>query len=127
MSAYIVEKQTIDRIVTYLQTPDVRQHIDYHHPSLAGTAREQGQRLWGMNVQAVDARYEERNAVTLYRHSTALCSPVQTLKSIRCLLYQCSEGDVPETELWRALDTLSVDLAIEIVAGLPEWDAAQWG
>ena len=126
MSAYIVEKETIDRIVTYLQAPDMRDHIDHCHPSLTGTAHEQGQRLWTLNVRAVDSRYEERNAVNLYHHSTALCSKAQALKSLRCYLYQCSEGGVPETPLFKALDTLSGDLALEIVGDLPEYAAAQW-
>ena len=128
MSAYIVEKATIDRIVTYLETNEVRREIEdyFRYPTLRGTCAEQGQRLWTLNVRAVDARYEETNPVELYRHESNHCSKTQTLKSLRCFLYQCSEGDIPETPLYKDLSALADRLTMSIVEDLPEYESAQW-
>jgi hypothetical protein len=52
---------------------------------------------------------------------------VWALKSLRCLLYQMSEGDVPERPFYKALELLSFEWALEIVSGSPEYDAAPWG
>lgn len=52
---------------------------------------------------------------------------MQALKSLRCWLYQCSEGNVPEQPLFKALERYAGDLAFHIVAELPGWNAAEWG
>lgn len=52
---------------------------------------------------------------------------IDCYKAISCLLYQCSEGNVPETSLFGELAKLRNDLAGIIVCGLPEYEAAPWG
>ena len=52
---------------------------------------------------------------------------LQAHKSTACLLYQCSEGDVPENPLYKALEELRSALAEHLVTSTPEWDAALWG
>jgi hypothetical protein len=128
VSAYVVDDRTIHRIVTRLS---FREALDL--AAAAGTRADDaalGRALFDLNVRAVDARYGAGEAATFrdldYRHRPELCSDVQALKSLRCLLYQCSEGDVPETPLYKALDELSHAWALEIVEALPAWAAAQW-
>ncbi len=127
MSAYIVERETIDRVVTCIKEQKQDGWVTRAFPTLtAGTPNEIGQRLWKMNVQAVERRYEERNPVRLYKFQLRPCSQVQAIKSLACLLYQCSEGNVPETPLYKEFEGFQNHLAGDFVRSLPEWDQAEW-
>ena len=44
-----------------------------------------------------------------------------------CLLYQCSEGNVPNGRLFNELNRAAGELAQAIVQDLPEYDQASWG
>lgn len=144
MSAFIVETETIDRIVTWVDGKLYRGHPYLyskfgeavgvncrptewqivHSDKLPNVL---GQKLVAMNVAAVDQRYEERNPVDMYRWRRALeTSPVQALKSMQCLLYQCSEGNVPEWPLYKVLDDAISYLAQHIVERMPEYEKASW-
>ena len=144
MSAFIVETETIDRIVTWVDGKLYRDHPYLyskfgeavgvgcrptewqivHSDKLPNTL---GQKLAAMNAAAVDQRYEERNPVQIYRWKPARqTSPVQVLKSLQCLLYQCSEGDVPERPLYKVLEDAISYLAQEIVRGMPEYERVAW-
>lgn len=95
------------------------------------------QALRDLNVRAVLTRYPDcsleagnlpgPSPLLPYAFTPLLVGAVPALKSLNCLLYQCSEGDVPETPLYRALDTLSDQWAQEIVSRLPEYAEARWG
>ena len=50
----------------------------------------------------------------------------QFLKSLRCYLYQCCEGDCYETKLYKALDQLSLELGYFIATNQPEYELAKW-
>jgi hypothetical protein len=54
-------------------------------------------------------------------------SPTQLFKSLQCFLYQCSEGNVPERSLFKALDALLNLLGPAINQESPEYAAAIWG
>jgi hypothetical protein len=61
-------------------------------------------------MNGVDARYGDGEARKFrqldYRYRETESVPlVQVLKSLQCWLYQCSEGNVPETELYKLFDT----------------------
>lgn len=50
----------------------------------------------------------------------------QFLKSLRCYLYQCCEGDCYESGLYKALDQLSLELAYFIATNQPGYELAKW-
>jgi hypothetical protein len=52
---------------------------------------------------------------------------IQAHKSACCLSYQCSEGDVPERPLYKALKKFIRDLERDLVTNTPEWEEAVWG
>jgi hypothetical protein len=52
---------------------------------------------------------------------------IQAHKSACCLHYQCSEGDVPERPLYKALKKFIRDLERDLVTNTPEWEEALWG
>jgi hypothetical protein len=131
MSAYVVDKKTIDRIVTYIfreygyRDQDI---LHRYYPQLvAENENVLGQRLWKLNVDAVNCRYEENNPVELYQWSPEHCGLIQTLKSLQCLIYQCAEGNIPDTNLYKDLERLEKSIMSKIIDALPEYNAAQWG
>lgn len=134
MSAFIVTNQTIDAVVDGI----IRVQKEWGStplgfsmgPVLVSTWRDYdklGQALWDMNVDAVDARYNEKNEREKYRHSHADVGAIVELKQMQCFLYQCAEGDVPETELYKAVKEYERRLASQIISNMAEWKQAPWG
>ena len=50
----------------------------------------------------------------------------QFLKSLQCYLYQCTEGSIPETALYKALKELENIITYYIVTHTPEYKKAIW-
>jgi hypothetical protein len=133
MSAFVVAKVTIDRVVSALA---------FQHPTASYGARKftefgydltqesdcsfLGRDLWAMNVAAVNQRYEENEAAQPYTFTRVNVGPMQAVKSMKCLRYQCSEGDVPDRPLYKALDYAIASLAEHIVSAPPEYERAKW-
>lgn len=146
MSAFVVEKGTIDRIVTYVEGlykthPYLYQRVaevvglgDIVRPTKAtGSIRHAvnlptilGQRLWETNVGAVNLRYATDDTAPQYHWSSRTAAPIVVLKSLQCFLYQCCEGDVPESTLSRVVEAIKNDVAEEICTSLPEYKQAPW-
>jgi hypothetical protein len=134
MSAFIVDGKTIDRIVSFL-LDNVREFngigISYTSqvPWAQGVGTQIGQQLYRLNTDAVNSRYREgeESPGTRY-HYTAVgrLSDIQAYKSIKCFLYQCSEGDVPERPLFIELSKVHGDLAHRIVCATARYDRAEW-
>jgi hypothetical protein len=89
MSAWMFTDEAIHRLVVALRVD--RFFFDRGRHEL-------GAELIMMNEAAVNARYSEnsrRNEPYIWRNPAPF-SAVQAYKTIRCYLYQCSEGEVPE-------------------------------
>ena len=141
MSAYVVEPETIARIIAALQWAGTPGAGDFGQVAIMARegwpldTEQQRERLaramWQMNVDAVCQRYEGRETPDRYPWpglSEALhLSNVQGYKSLLCYLYQCTEGDVPERPLYKALDAASDRLAHGIVTYSKEYEKAEWG
>lgn len=128
MSAYLVSDNTINAILPYLFSKEGRFLGD---PALGIDSKEElGKRMAHLNDEAMDARYGAGTAASdryIYRAGPAV-SQVTALKQLRCWIYQCSQGSVPDSPLYRALDKLSFEtLAYGIAGSLPEYTAAPWG
>ena len=144
MSAFVVSNKTINRTVSYMD-----QHGDgYSHSNRSALPRaleEQGLRYEGpealgaamnaLNVEAVKQRYPgDKTEDDLpgicgpkdYAYRFQLCNRFQALKNLQCWLYQCSEGDVPEHPLFKALESMSNSIAHAIVVEMDEYDKAEW-
>lgn len=123
MSAYVVGKQTIDRIVTALQ----KDSLDYALPDLREKdPNKLGQKLWNMNVQAFSERYGENINVPEYEWSREYINDIQLIKTLHCFLYQCSEGSVPETPLYQQVKKYIYHLMEKYIMRLPEYSKADW-
>jgi hypothetical protein len=140
MSAFMVEDKTINNVVNWLQRDIDRLSfipcklnelgID---TTVLGWQEILGHELFQLNIAAVDARYGSGEAVTFrkldYCYQVIESVPlVQVLKSLQCWLYQCCEGDVSETELYKlfAID-IQMYLMSKIIDTLPEYQDAEWG
>jgi len=130
MSAYVVSKETIDRIVTFCDSKGAEHFWSYYpeiHKVFAGDCNKLGQKMLVMNNKAVDARYSENNPIEIYRFSLVCTSIMQVYKSLQCFLYQCSEGDIPKSGLYQDLKKLEHDIAHDIISSTTEYGMAQWG
>ena len=138
MSAFVVEDQTINEIVNFLE---------FHESSWPGRIvfketnillnseegpKQLAEEMFKLNVEAVNQRYGENEAHNFrpldfkFGYVAAKVAPVQAFKSLKCWLYQCSEGNVPETPLYKTMDQLSGWIAETIVRELPEYEQARW-
>jgi hypothetical protein len=128
MSAFVVDNSTISRVVTFFQ------HSRYFGPVVAGYDLRQandrhalGFVMHSMNVSAVGQRYlGYLGEVVPYKFSYEFGSTFAALKSLECWIYQCSEGDIPERQLYKDMKELSAQLAMSIVSELPEYKSAPW-
>ena len=83
-----------------------------------------------MNAQALNARYGDPilENVNAYPANAKRSENMAALyKSLKCYLYQCTEGEVPESELYKAIENISTTLAQYIISDLPEYELAAWG
>lgn len=139
MSAYIVDDKTINRIISaaMLRTlggslgpvprglvPDNPEPDDW---------RALGSALRDMNVAAVIARYGPSDSLPgpspLLPYQFQLVkapSPIQTIKTLDCYLYQCSEGNIPDWTLYQQLSKWQAELCRHYVTESDEYDQAEW-
>jgi hypothetical protein len=140
MSAFLVEDKTINYVVNWLRRnidqfsliPHKLKELGFD-TSVAGWAEKLGQAMFQLNIQGVEARYGNDEAVKFrqldyrFEHTEAV-SLVQVLKSLQCWLYQCNEGNVPETGLYGLFETdVQMYLMDKIITALPEYEQAEWG
>jgi hypothetical protein len=135
MSAFVVQDQTINNIVNWLC---MSERGRWNHTWLSRETnldfsdyQAVGQALFDMNVFAVEARYGQGEAKEFrpldYQHKIAFHENlIQSYKSLQCLLYQCSEGDIPETPLYKAMTELKQIIADEIIGNMAEYNKAKW-
>jgi len=86
------------------------------------TPEELGEKLHTLNVQALKARYGDNDmSPTKYDHIPVERSSfhenalnIAVFHRLRCFLYQCSEGDYEENELYTLLKEVSNETAVDI-------------
>jgi len=133
MSAFVVEDSTINKVIEVLRMRDMDGITRFYNINLESKENRQefGQRLFDMNCEAVNQRYGENQAQEFRKldysyQLEAHTTPLSGLKALRCLMYQCTEGEVPETELYQTMDRISGDIAMRIINRMPEYDSLPW-
>ena len=129
MSAFFVTKNVIDHINTARRMLCEQIGVKISDDELTAFGRA----IWLMNVDALKARYpkddwaEERKEAQAYSfRDRSGVSKTQMYKSCRCLIYQCSEGNVPNTQTFKDVNELSCDLAHHILTRTSEYDRCAW-
>lgn len=93
-----------------------------------------------MNVDALKARYDDyeemiddhgyetTHDIWQPRDINEVVKPwhYQLLKSLQCYIYQCSEGDIPDTKLYKDMDVMIQRLCKFIACRQKEYEEAKW-
>lgn len=122
MSAFIVSTNCMDRVVETI----LQRHPTATSQFLGLNANEIGAKLYAMNKAAVDYRYSEDSVVPEYIYHRCLDGEIARYKAIQCYLYQCSEGRIDETLLFKEIEAIAAGLAETIIGRLPQYEAAGW-
>ena len=137
MSAFLVSMLTINRIVATLSSLLRSDRYSYTAKRFAEAGIDTSQVDWearlahamfALNQEALYQRYgdpaEER---FIYRLAPSLANLYQALKSVDCWLYQCAEGNVPESKLYQFFRTVVRMWLLEIIVyRTPEYEQAEW-
>ena len=137
MSAFIVGPGCINSIVTYLNQNAwsfgwLQKELGYG-VTLTEDLSRLASALYLLNRTAVAQRYGEgiaakdESASPVFTFRPVRRDPVAVHKAASCLSYQCSEGEVPEQPLFKALESIIDQVANQIVNKLPAYAAAPWG
>jgi hypothetical protein len=139
MSAFIVEDKTINTIITMLKNSESCFNSSWYIRKLKesgyyfedGGEEKLGREMFELNCRAVDERYGEgqakefRNLNYSFNHQP-FYTVISAYKSLQCWLYQCSEGTVPESPLFKLMQDISNNIANHIVSRMPEYEKAPW-
>lgn len=132
MSAYVFDNTQISKIVSYL-TGLRAWHLYCRDLEGMGYGQSQpdhlGNDLLAMNQDAVMQRYPESDANNLpgpinpqpYSYQSVICQMFEAYELIGSFIYQCSEGNVPETKMYEAVENIynhmAHRLARAVIAG----------
>jgi hypothetical protein len=97
--------------------------------------KEFGAELRLLNIAAVESRYPNSDGKlpgkldeNCYVHREITAPRLIAFhKALGCFMYQCSEGSIPDSELYKIMDNTHIRSAFEIIHELPEYSAAEWG
>ena len=145
MSAFIITEKTMRSIIYNLfwnhdfkrvnsifRYNDYRVIDEHDHKDFHNLAKE----FYAMNRDAVKQRYNEPDNSDYIKIPD--CDKIdwtgpgtnlnkfQALKSMHCLKYQCSEGNVPKTPLYKFLEDLIHNWESYIINEIPEYKNAGW-
>jgi hypothetical protein len=136
MSSFVVSNETINTIASYIGSEVIRDsYIKRRFKELGFDIREGWEKILArkllmLNKGAVFQRYGrlleiEQLATNGFEYISR--NRFQILKSIQCFLYQCSEGNIPETsELYKLLRELEYKIMHEIIDDMKEYQDAKW-
>jgi hypothetical protein len=140
MSAFVVDDTTINKVVSFLASKAMYHRHYWPMRAIEGhydlTNDEDAHRLahdmFELNVAAVDARYGEGEAAEFrplnFEYRSVMPPPaIVVYKALGCWRYQCSEGNVPERQLYQMMESVYNGLAHEIAHDVPAYEAAPWG
>lgn len=124
MSSFMVSDETMNRVCHAMDKNNLPcEALD-----------DLGRRLFAMNFRAVCARYKPEQVEQMkwddgqtFVYSFRLgYTQFDLLKALDCLIYQCSEGNVPSESLYAELTATRDALRARIVCELPEYHGAKW-
>lgn len=124
MSAFMVSDETISKIAVAITNSGC-----YYAPYRGKPLSDVAQLLAEMNENALRSRYEdadEEMIVTAHEFKSLACSDVGLYKLLSCYLYQCSEGTIPKSRLFKKISEFQDILATEIISRLPEYAETEW-
>lgn len=93
-----------------------------------------GRKWFAMNLEALVARYGQRafegEALDANAYKFAHIAdrhPADYFKALKCLQYQCTEGEVPDSGTYRHLEDVIAHCASRVIGEhVPAYEAAPW-
>lgn len=89
-----------------------------------------GDDLFALNARGTGQRYNDSKMLyTLHKFKwdkRKHVNPWQVLKSMRCLRYQCCEGDTDQQKLFEFLDELISSWQDFLISNIKEYKEAKW-
>lgn len=137
MSSFIVDDETINRVVSFISRDDSMAYwkkeikTKYGFDLETESGKEQlGLFMFKMNVNATSERYRgdgiEDFRSMIYHYQNTISNKFQVLKSLACWLYQCAEGNVADSDDFKFFESIKGYLAYELVARLPQYESQVW-
>lgn len=138
MSTFLVNQETINKVVSYLfftvagDSP-IRGPVDRALKSvdinIISDATDLSVAMYGLNVAAVRTRYPDKSFMPpKFVYVSVSCpTDIQAYKLLQCWLYQCNEGDISQTDFYQAMDKILRWIGEKIIYSLPEYQKAYWG
>jgi hypothetical protein len=138
MSSSMVSKECMDNIVSGLYS---NRDLKMRYPRLyeeqklekESDYRKLAKKLFELNLFALNERYPNEPETSSYKKIPEFkmtfkhVSDFQLLKSVQCLMYQCSEGKVIKEELYQWIFYLGYCVANLIIERMEEYKKAVWG
>jgi hypothetical protein len=136
MSAYIVEKTTLYRVIkTLCKINDYNLKLKSIKSEAMSDPKKLFKKLNRLNRYSVSQRYEDQIFnnkdsyqfdLNEYQNEILKDDKFQNLKSLRCFLYQSCEGDTKKKDLYKTLNEAADSLVYSIVYNLKDYDQAEW-
>ena len=144
MSAFMVSSKTIQGLAEQIVRKHTNRSWDHHidasviygiidlkssHNAIDAVSEA----MHCMNLEALRQRYgyetmlEFADYIDLDCYSRDFKNNWEITKAMHCFLYQCLEGRVPETALYKALENWTEILENHIVTKDEHYKAARWG
>lgn len=147
MSCFLVTEDCLNRAVWAMVAHKDNGRISYrwsmceHGPDADGNFTKPsqadllGREMYDLNLKAFATRYNEpiedypESPQLTFRFDQAKSiSPIQALKALQCVIYQCSEGkELMESAIYEKMREAELRLAMFVVEDLPEYQDAKWG
>lgn len=139
MSAFVVEDKTINRAVSFIafdrEGQWIRSEIETHLgiDLVTDIGRETlGKLMFSLNCDAVNQRYGDNEAQEFrpldYKFRMEVhTSRIHAFKALQCWSYQCCEGDIEDSELYKVMERVKGCMAEMIVTRLDAYEKANWG
>lgn len=121
MSAFIVSTETMQRVIAAITDNGRIYDGIFGGEYLLRDSSDLdtlGNALFAMNLAAVKDRYpadaEAWGAPVFSYRPLGIISEAERFFAVACLVYQCSEGNIPERPLYKALEEVENSLARKI-------------
>ncbi len=90
--------------------------------------KEFSKMLYDTNCYAINQRYgDDLNNLPEFQYKEPKrVNKIQCLKSVQCWLYQCAEGDIDTTQIYKLMERIERILLNSIITELEEYKTARW-
>ena len=128
MSAFLVKDNTVEAVVTHVRGKREG------YPVFPETRHRISLKMRMMNLKSLAIRYGKdsiKEELRACRGYTCRIYPreskVRIYKALQCFLYQCCEGNIPSSRLYKKLERIKNELPKAIVEDSQEYSEADWG